>query len=208
MTRSTRAVAAALAVAVAVAAVLSGVWLWIARTDGFSAREEPRLLERLLARTARRWAVPANQRDAVNPVAFSPDVWADARAHFADHCSACHANDGSGRTEIGQNLYPRSPDMRLSATQTLTDGELYWIIENGVRLTGMPAWGSGRADDADTWKLVHFIRRLHELSPADLALMKSLNPKTPAELKEENEDERFLAGETPEASSPSSHHHD
>jgi mono/diheme cytochrome c family protein len=207
MTRSTRA-AAAIAVAIAVAAVLSGVWLWIARSDGFSAREEPRLVERLLARTARRWAVPANQRDSVNPVAFSPDVWADARAHFADHCAACHANDGSGRTEIGQNLYPRSPDMRLPATQTLTDGELYWIIENGIRLTGMPAWGSGRADDADTWKLVHFIRRLHELSPADLALMKSLNPKTPAELKEENEDERFLAGETPEASSPNPHHHD
>ena len=207
MTRSTRAVAVVLALALAVAAVLSGVWLWIARSDGFSAREEPRLFERILARTARRWAVPANERDAVNPVAFSSEVWAASRAHFADHCAGCHANDGSGRTEMGQNLYPRAPDMRLPATQDLTDGELYWIIENGIRLTGMPAWGSGRADDEDTWKLVHFIRRLKDLTPADLKAMQALNPKSPDELKEEQDDERFLAGETPEASSPAPHHH-
>jgi mono/diheme cytochrome c family protein len=207
MTRSARAVAVVLALAFTIAAGLSGVWLWIARANGFSAREEPRLFERMLARTARRWAVPANERDAVNPVAFSSEVWADSRAHFADHCASCHANDGSGRTEMGQNLYPRAPDMRLPPTQDLTDGELYWIIENGIRLTGMPAWGSGRADEADTWKLVHFIRRLNDLSPADLKIMKSLNPKTPAELEEERDDERFLSGETPEASSPNSHHH-
>jgi len=207
MTRATRSAAVVLALALAVAAILSGVWLWIARSDGFSAREEPRLFERMLARTARRWAVPANERDAVNPVAFSSEVWAASRAHFADHCAGCHANDGSGRTEMGQNLYPRAPDMRLPATQDLTDGELYWIIENGIRLTGMPAWGSGRADDEDTWKLVHFIRRLKDLTPSDLKAMQALNPKSPDELKEEQDDERFLAGETPEASSPTPHHH-
>jgi mono/diheme cytochrome c family protein len=208
MTRSARAVLVVLVLALAVTAVLSGTLLWIARANGFSAREEPRLVERVLARTARRWAVPANQRNAVNPVAFSSDAWAESRAHFADHCAACHANDGSGRTEMGQNLYPRAPDMRLPGTQNLTDGELYWIIENGIRLTGMPAWGSGRADDADTWKLVQFIRRLNELKAADLKIMKSLNPKTPAELEEEQDDERFLAGETPEAAPPTGHHHD
>jgi mono/diheme cytochrome c family protein len=208
MTRPTRAVAVVLALAFAVAAVLSGVWLWIARAHGFGAREKPRLLERMLARTARRWAVPANERDAVNPVAFSSEVWAESRAHFADHCATCHANDGGGATELGRNLYPRAPDMRSPDTQTLTDGELYWIIENGIRLTGMPAWGSGRADDADTWKLVHFIRHLKDLTPADLKAMQALNPKSPDELKEEQDDERFLAGETPEASSPNTHHHD
>jgi mono/diheme cytochrome c family protein len=207
MTRNARAVAVVLALAFAVAAVLSGVWLWIARAHGFSAREKPRLLERMLARTARRWAVPANERDAVNPVAFSAEVFVESRAHFADHCATCHANDGGGRTEMGRNLYPRAPDMRLPDTQTLTDGELYWIIENGIRLTGMPAWGSGRADDADTWKLVHFIRHLKDLTPADLKAMQALNPKSPDELKEEQDDERFLAGETPEASSPNPHHH-
>src|SRR5207247_5909710 len=55
--------------------------------------------------------------------------------------SSCHANDGSGQTEMGQHLYPRVPDMRLARTQELTDGELFAIIEDGVRFTGMPAWG-------------------------------------------------------------------
>jgi len=197
--------AIALAMLAAFAVVL-GSALWVARTDGFSAREEPRVLERIMARTARRWAVPAAARDAANPIAFSSDVWIEARAHFADHCASCHANDGSGATEMGRNMYPRAPDMRQPDTQALTDGEIYWVIANGVRLTGMPAWGPGGPDDADTWKLVHFVRRLKDLGPDDLKAMKALNPKSPAEIEEERDDERFLAGDAPEAP-PAAHHH-
>ena len=70
--------------------------------------------------------------------------------HFADHCATCHANDGSGNTTIGKNLFPPAPDMRLAATQDLTDGELFYIIEEGVRFTGMPAWSSG-TPEARSW---------------------------------------------------------
>ena len=86
-------------------------------------------------------------------------------------------------------------------------GESVDISKFGIRLTGMPAWGPGGGGDLDTWKLVHFIRRLKDLTPADLKAMQALNPKSPDELKEEQDDERFLAGETPEASSPTPHHH-
>jgi mono/diheme cytochrome c family protein len=58
-------------------------------------------------------------------------LMAEARAHFADHCAICHANNGSGNTEIGQNLYPKAPDMRLRQTQNLTDGELYYTTASG-----------------------------------------------------------------------------
>jgi mono/diheme cytochrome c family protein len=176
---------------------------------GGSTRIEPSRIERIAARFVRQAATPRRARGATNPVAFSPDVWVAARAHFADHCAACHANDGGGHTEIGQNLYPKAPDMRLADTQHLSDGELYWIIENGVRLTGMPAWGTGRDDDEDTWKLVHFIRRLKELTPDDLKSMEALNPKTPEELREEEDDKRFLAGEdvTSEPAGTLPHHH-
>jgi mono/diheme cytochrome c family protein len=151
-------------------------------------------------------SVPRAARAANNPVAFSPEVWAQSRAHFADHCASCHANDGSGNTDLGRGLFPRAPDMRLALTQDKTDGELYWIIENGVRLTGMPAWGAGGGDDADTWKLVHFIRRLKELTPEQLKEMAALNPRSPGEIEEEKADERFLAGDDVE-SSPVPHHH-
>jgi mono/diheme cytochrome c family protein len=78
-------------------------------------------------------------------------VLAEARAHFADHCAICHSNNGSGNTQIGQNLYPKAPDMRLPQTQNLSDGEIYYTIHNGIRLTGMPAWGTEVKDD-DSWK--------------------------------------------------------
>ena len=190
-----------LVVLVAVGAVA----LWIARANGFSARTPPTAVERVVMQAVHGLSVPRAARTAANPVAFSPEVWAESRAHFADHCASCHANDGSGNTELGRGLFPRAPDMRLAQTQDKTDGELYWIIENGIRLTGMPAWGTGGGNDVDTWKLVHFVRHLKELTPEQLKEMAALNPKSPAELEEEKADERFLAGEDTEPSPP--HHH-
>ncbi|HXD74902.1 MAG TPA: cytochrome c [Vicinamibacterales bacterium] len=203
MTSGSRLVIAAVVGALVLA---GGLTYFIARAAGFSTRTAPTAFERVVVRTIHRLSVPARARDAANPIAFSTDVWAESRAHFADHCASCHANDGSGDTAIGRNLFPRAPDMRLAATQGKTDGELYWIIENGIRLTGMPAWGNGGADDADTWKLVHFVRHLKELTPDQLKAMAAANPRSPSELQEEQDDAKFLAGEnlTP---APEPHHH-
>ena len=178
------------------------------RMNGFSARSAPSRIERTVAGIARAYAVPPRMRDGRNPVPFSADVFEQARAHFADHCASCHANDGSGDTEMGRHMYPPVPDMRLPATQRLTDGELYWIIENGVRLTGMPAWGSGGDDEADTWKLVHLIRHLNDLTEEQLDEMKGLNPKSPSELEEERQDQLFLQGQgADDAGAAPVHHH-
>ena len=178
-------------VALVVAAVVA------ARTvrRGFSAREQPSAAEALAARIVRRLAVPARSKSLVNPVYPSDEVFADARAHFADHCATCHGNDGSGNTVIGRNLYPKAPDMRLEATQRLTDGELYAIIQDGIRLTGMPAWGKeGDENDEDSWKLVHLIRHFKDLSPEHLKEMQRLNPKGPDEYEEERQEQEFLHG--------------
>ncbi len=180
--------------AVVVAAIAVAAAVMVMPRDGFSARGEPSAVERLVAGSVRRFAVPKSGRDARNPVPFSADLWADARAHFADHCAICHGNDGRGDTEIGRNLYPKAPDMTLPDTQTLTDGELYWVIENGVRLTGMPAWGDGNPNDADTWKLVHFVRHLSELTDEQLQEMERLNPTSRSEIEEELQDKQFLEG--------------
>ena len=95
----------------------------VAVRHGFSARDQPSALETYVARTARRLAVPSRAKNEKNPFTASPELMAEARAHFADHCAICHANNGSGNTEIGRNLYPKAPDMRLPQTQNLTDGE-------------------------------------------------------------------------------------
>ncbi len=125
----------------------------------------------------------------------SPEVVAEALAHFADHCASCHANDGSGKTTMGQGLYPRAPDLRLPATQQLSDGTLFYIIENGVKLTGMPAWATGTAEgEAASWRLVRFIRHLPSLSEAELQRMESLNPKSADEWRQAEEERKFLEG--------------
>jgi len=161
---------------------------------GFSTRTAPSSLELALARSLRTRSIPKHYKTLQNPIASNPKVLAEAKAHWADHCAQCHANDGSGDVEIGRNLYPRPPDMRKSATQQLTDGEIYYTIDNGVRLTGMPAFGAPGDDDLASWKLVAFIRYLPQMSAGEAAAMEKLNPKTPEEFEEEKCEEEFLNG--------------
>jgi hypothetical protein len=98
--------------------------------------------------------------------------------------------------------------MTLPASQGLSDGELFAVIENGVRLTGMPAWGRpGPEDDQETWELVHFIRHLPKLTAEELALMESLNPRSPKQIEEEEAIRRFLAGEDPPPPASLAKHH-
>ena len=174
---------------------------------GFSARDPPSRLEAAVAQAMRGWSIPRAAKRRVNPIATTPQSLLAARAHFADHCAQCHANDGSGKTEMGANLYPKPPDMRARATQRKSDGELFYIIQNGVRLTGMPAWGEPGRDDDDTWKLVAFIRTLPRLPDADVAAMRRLNPKSPEEWQEEQDEDAFLNGGAAPKSSAHRHEH-
>jgi mono/diheme cytochrome c family protein len=179
---------------------------------GMSAKVQPTRVEAAVARKLRSMAVPAAFRQLGNPVAPSQDIVAAGLAHFADHCAICHSNDGSGQTEMGRNLYPRVPDLRLPATQELTDGELFYIIENGVRFTGMPGFGDGTEESKrGSWHLVIFIRHLPQLSPDEKREMERLNPKSPDEWREMQQDEEFLKdGDTsadPQKDSPQKESH-
>lgn len=174
-----------------IVAIVIGV---VAVHHGFSARDNPSGVERVAATTMRELAVPSRAKSMKNPVPNTPDNMHEAMAHWADHCAFCHANNGGGDTEVGRNLYPKAPDMRLARTQNLTDGELYYTIKNGIRLTGMPAWGEMSDADEDSWKLVYFIRRLPKLSSDEEKEMEQLNPKGPNEKQEEQQEDDFLKG--------------
>lgn len=190
--------------------VISGSLLLYIRSHGFSARLEPSPAEAALARRVRSLSIPRSIKEMPNPEPRNAEALLEAMAHFADHCAVCHANDGSGDTVIGKGLSPRPPDMRGAATQSQTDGELYNSIHNGIRFTGMPAFGdaSSGSKDSDTWNLVHFIRHLPQLTEEEKQAMKKMNPRSPAELEEEDRIRRFLAGEdVPEHSSNSHGHH-
>jgi mono/diheme cytochrome c family protein len=175
---------------------------------GLSAREEPSAVERWIARRARMAAVPRDAANQTNPVPNTPEILAEARAHWADHCASCHGNDGSGDSLMGRRTYPPAPDMRRPATQQMSDGALFYVIQNGVRMTAMPAWGSGSShDELDSWKLVRFIRHLPDLTFEEKKEMEKLNPKAPEDRKEEEEEEKFLNGEDSNVQQNEHHHH-
>jgi mono/diheme cytochrome c family protein len=188
------------AVLVLVVALFAGAvvaFLWI-DARGISAKADPGRIETAVARTMRRLAIPRDARDRRNPVTLTPDVLAEGMAHYADHCASCHANDGSGDTQVGRGLYPKSPDMRSADTQNLSDGELFYIIENGVRLTGMPAWSTGTPEgEESSWHLVHFIRHLPKLTAEEIERMAALNPTSREQLRQEEEERKFLEGSEP-----------
>ncbi len=178
-------------------------------TTGFSAKTEPHALEVFIARQVRHLAIPIEQRNTQNPIPFSPDVIKESLAHFADHCATCHANNGSGQTPIGKNVNPKALDLRLPDIQSMSDGEIFWVIHNGIRFTAMPAWGEGDpAEDKDSWKLVHFIRHLPQLTSDELDRMKVLNPKTKHDLEEEATFGELLQGnDAAAAKTDRGHHH-
>lgn len=130
-----------------------------------------------------------------NPIGESPDVLQTALEHWAAYCSVCHGNDGSGDTPVGRNLHPRAPDMRAARTQALTDGELFYAIEEGIPFTGMPAWKTGTAEGVRaSWELVRFIRHLPRITERELQDMEALKPRSPKAEQQKNEFDEFLKG--------------
>jgi mono/diheme cytochrome c family protein len=188
--------------------IIAGVMLLL-QGRGVSARPQPSRLEARGALLMRSWLTPPLYKGLQNPVSATDDHFVAAREHFADHCASCHANDGSGNTEMGRNLYPKAPDMRLPRTQQLSDGEIFYFIENGIRLTGMPGWSTGTPEgERSSWQLVHFIRRLPSLTADDVAVMEAFNPTSRAQIEEQRKVEDFLnrADAPPPAADPHAGH--
>jgi mono/diheme cytochrome c family protein len=163
-----------------VVVVIAGTLLAYARATGLQSHGNPGPLETRVARAIRSVATPPAEKLRANPLAASNEAAAEGLQHFARYCALCHGNDGSGqKTPLGSGLFPKPPDLRGQDTQQLTDGELFYIIENGVRFTGMPAFGTGvrsEAGERQTWQLVTFIRKIPSLTTNEIGWMESLNP--------------------------------
>jgi mono/diheme cytochrome c family protein len=203
MRRGTKFLIAVVLVAALLAAIVS------LTHNGLSARAKPSALETAIAAVMRKLAMPTSARAAKNPLTNTPEAQRDARLHFADHCAICHGNDGSGETAIGGAMYPKPPDLRAPGTHERSDGEIFWIIENGVRLTGMPAFGGPgqHGNSEDSWKLVHFIRHLPSLTAEERIEMEKYNPKGPEDLQEEQQEKDFLSGSPEKPLAKQQHHH-
>ena len=163
----------------ALAVATAGYGLILVRR-GFSALATPSAIEEFAATTARKIAVPSASRQLRNPIMPSTENIRGGMEHFAYHCSPCHSNDGGGHTVFGKGLYPKPPDLRAAGTQKKSDGELYYTIQNGVRLSAMPAFSEAHTPEK-TWRLVLFIRHLPQITPEELKEMKGWDPKSAAD---------------------------
>jgi mono/diheme cytochrome c family protein len=173
---------------IAALAVAAGLGYWYVQHGApFSARAAPTRLESAVALRLRQLSIPAADRAKANPLPASAENLREGLEHFADHCAVCHGNSGAGDTAIGRGLYPKPPILREARTQSLSDGELFSIIKNGIRFTGMPAFGGegGEHGEQDSWRLVQFIRHIPKITDKELAEMEKLNPRAPAEAPEE-----------------------
>lgn len=160
--------------------------------NGFSTRTAPSSAEARMAITMRDASVPGRYKEMKSPVAVTPEALHEGMAHYADHCAVCHSNNGSGESMLGKMMYPRPPNLAGEETQSMSDGEIYYPIQYGIRLSGMPAFGEPIDNDQETWKLVAFIRHLPKLTPEEEQEMEHQNPKGPDEWQEEKEENKFL----------------
>jgi len=184
---------AAIAVAILAVVGLLGAVIFL-KTTGLSARGTPLPGEAAMARWLRALAVPSDYAGLTNPVLANDESVRSGMAHFADHCAQCHGNDGRG-SAMGKSMFPSTPDLTAETTQSLGDGTLFYVIEHGIRFTGMPAFGTGTPEGEDSsWHLVSFIRHLPDLGEDEIAEMEGMNPRPPADVRQEIEEQRFLEG--------------
>jgi mono/diheme cytochrome c family protein len=128
-----------------------------------SARSEPPGLEVAVATWLLHHSVPEAERTIANPLGTDRADIAAGRDLFKQKCEICHAYDGSGKSEIGAGEYPRPPALHAIDVASMPDGEVFYHIRNGIRNTGMPAWGM---PDREIWQLVAFIRALPKVAPS------------------------------------------
>lgn len=185
---------ALVATAILVVVMVLGVVMFL-KTTGLSTRASALPGEAAVARRLRALAVPSEYARLPNPVLSNDESVRNGMAHFADHCAQCHGNDGRG-SAMGKSMFPSTPDLTAETTQSLGDGTLFYVIEHGIRFTGMPAFGTGTLEgEESSWHLVSFIRHLPDLGEDEIAEMEGMNPRPPAEVRQEIEEQRFLEGQ-------------
>ena len=146
----------------------------IAATGSFniSATANVGKLERRIAAFTLERSVARRAPKQKNPFPASPEVLKDGLAHYKENCLMCHGAPGVPESEAGMGLNPAAPDLTLPSVQKMSDGELFWIVGNGIRMTGMPAFSLTHKPD-EVWKIVAFVRHLPEISADEQTVLKA-----------------------------------
>ncbi len=136
-----------------------------------SAARPPSGLEKSIGSLALNRAVARHAPKTANPFS-GPDVVRAGLAHYREMCVTCHGGPGVDASEAGEGLNPPAPELTLERVQHRTDGELFWIVQQGVRMTGMPSFGATHKDP-EIWKIVAFLRHLPQITKDEQAALKA-----------------------------------
>ncbi len=124
------------------------------------ALPEPGKVETGFATRAKDWYISRAARHSVPmPPQSNTTMVSTGEILFGMGCANCHGQDGRKPTPIGQSMYPRVLDLRSPAVQSMSDRELFWVIKNGIRLSGMPGFGRIQSDE-QIWDLTYYVRSL------------------------------------------------
>jgi mono/diheme cytochrome c family protein len=146
-------------------AVGAGALLLTGSFDAAATKPPSKMEKRIAGVALTRW-VKRRAPKAQNPFAGSAEAVQAGLVHYKEMCVTCHGAPGVDPSEIGEGLNPPAPDLTLAGVQGRTDGELFWLVQNGIRMTGMPAFGPTHKDE-DVWRIVAFVRHLPEITPEE-----------------------------------------
>jgi len=95
-----------------------------------------------------------------NPLPNTPENWADGKEAFSHYCVACHGMDGQNTgVPFVDHISPPIPSLASENVQQYTDGQLKWILDNGLWPSGMPG-SKGTLSDDELWSIIIFLRHL------------------------------------------------
>ncbi len=119
------------------------------------------------------------------PEQISQTMLDTGRHHYVEMCVECHGAPGVDRGEIGKGLKPHPPDLSHSAEE-FSIAEIYWVVENGIRHTGMPAYGETHSPDK-LWAIAAFVEELETMTPEEYARLTSASATEESESREGSE---------------------
>lgn len=135
-----------------------GLGAWVAVSSLQRRADLP--MEQLVAGIAKDLAIPSSASGLTPPGPLDDRrLLGRGREAFNGSCAVCHGADGSGQGRFGAAMYPPATDLRTASVQRRLDGQLYWIVKNGLSFVGMPAFGEQYNDEA-LWAIVGYVRAL------------------------------------------------
>ncbi len=109
--------------------------------------------------TARDQSIHFHSREIQAPPLKDPKMAKGGFKEFHEMCRQCHGAPGQQKAEFAQGLYPNPPDLTSKEMKGLDERELYWVVKNGIKMSGMPGFGPTHEEE-ELWAIVAFLKQL------------------------------------------------